>query len=183
MAYRNKLLKNKATGQDIRFLQTAADTDGELLEMESTYHSRSTEPPMHYHPNQDEEFTVLAGALTVRMNGQIRILHKGEVFLVARNTSHAMWNDSADKTIVNWKVKPALDSECFFETIYGLADDGKANKKGIPSLLQMSLTANRFSSVFRLSKPGLMIQKIVFGILTPIALLRGNKAVYKKYID
>ena len=66
MAYRNKIIRNVQLGQEIRFLQTAKDTDGTLLEMESTYHAASKEPPPHYHPHQEEDFTVVEGELHVR---------------------------------------------------------------------------------------------------------------------
>lgn len=183
MAYTNKILSNKLTGQDIHFLKTANDTNGELLEMETIYHSRSTEPPMHYHPLQEEYFTILSGELTVRIRGKLQALKAGEQLHIAPNTSHAMWNASNHKTIVHWKVLPALDTENLFETIYGLVNDGKTNNKGIPSLLQMAPTATRFSEVFRLSKPPYLIQKIIFSLLMPFAFISGKKAVYKKYLD
>lgn len=183
MAVTNKILSNHLTGQDVHFIQTAADTNGELLEMQTTYHSHSTEPPLHYHPQQEEYFTVLAGELTVRIHGNVKTLKPGEHLHIDKNTAHAMWNNSNQKTIVHWKVLPAMNTEQLFETIYGLVNDGKTNKKGIPSLLQMALTANRFANVFRVSKPPYIIQKIVFYGLTPFALLAGKKAVYKKYTD
>ena len=39
MAFKNKQISNPKTGQDIKFLQTAKDTNGKLLEMEATYNS------------------------------------------------------------------------------------------------------------------------------------------------
>lgn len=183
MAFINKILSNKITGQDIQFLKTANGTNGELLEMKTTHHSQSAEPPMHFHPLQEEYFTILSGELTVRIHGKMQTLKAGEQLHIPQNTSHAMWNVSNQKTIVHWKVFPALDTAQFFETIYGLVNDGKINNKGIPSLLQMALTATRFSNVFRLSKPHFIIQKIIFSLLTPFALMTGKKAVYKKYFD
>lgn len=183
MAIRNKILRNQLTGQDLRFIRTACDTNGELLEMESTYHSRSTEPPMHYHPQQQEYFTVLAGELSVRMDGKLKVLLPGDHLHIAKNTVHAMWNSSDQKTTVLWRVMPALDTEQLFETIYGLVSEGKTNAKGFPSLLQMALTANRFAGVFRLAKPPFVVQQMIFLMLTPFAWLTGKKAIYKKYID
>lgn len=37
MAFKNKQIKNPKTGQEIKFLLTAEDTDGKLLEMEALY--------------------------------------------------------------------------------------------------------------------------------------------------
>lgn len=183
MAYKNKVLINSLTGQDIRFLKTAKDTGGKYLEMETAYHSSSTEPPLHYHPRQSEEFDVLSGELTVKLNNSIHTLKEGDSICIHPAERHAMWNASAEKTIVCWKVIPAMNTENFLETLNGLIKDGKTNDKGVPGIFQISLTANKFSPVFRLARPSFFIQKIIFFILSPIAWLLGLRAVYKKYID
>src|SRR6476469_1284399 len=125
MAYKNKIISNKKTGQDIRFLQTSKDTNGTLLEMEAIFNAHSKEPVAHYHPVQEEDFIVLAGQLTVRINEQLKVLHVGDRLHIAPNVVHAMWNNSDEKAIVNWQVRPAIDSEHLFETMAGLAADGK----------------------------------------------------------
>lgn len=183
MAYKGKRISNPVTGQDLLFLQTATDTAGRLLEIESTYHAASKEPVAHYHPNQDEDFTVLQGVLTVRLNGTLRELKAGDALHIPKTAVHSMWNASAEKTVVNWKVRPALDTEHLLETGTGLAADGKLLQNGQPPLLQVALLAQRFSPVFRLAKPPILLQKILFALLAPVARLRGYHAVYQKYLD
>jgi quercetin dioxygenase-like cupin family protein len=183
MAYKNKTLTNKFSGQSFKFLQTAADTRGRLLEIETSWQPFAKEPPPHYHPCQEEDFVVISGELTVRINGHKKVLKQGERLHVAKRMVHSMWNDSAETTIVNWKVCPALDTENFLEMGIGLANDGKLNKKGMPHILQISLMANKFSKVFRLSSPPFFVQRVLFMLLTPVAYLAGYNAVYKKYID
>ena len=183
MAVRNKTIWNPKTGQGIRFIQTAKDTAGALLEMESTFAAKSKEPPAHYHPCQDEDFTVLSGELTVKIDGHVKTLRHGDNLLISRNTVHAMWNSSEGPTVVNWKVRPAMNSENLFETFTGLAADNKTNEDGVPGILQAALTVHAFSREFRLEKPSYLVQRVIFGILTPIAILLGYKPVYKKYLD
>ena len=183
MAYKNKYLYNPVTGQDFKFLQTSGDTQGKLLEMESTFNSRTIEPPPHYHPEQEEDFTILEGELQVKINGEKRILKKGDLLHIPAGTIHSMWSEYNGKTIVNWVIRPALNSEYFFETAVGLANSGKTNKKGMPGILQGSLMALHFHSVFRLAKPPMVIQKILFSILAPIARMFGYRPVYKEYIN
>jgi|SRR5688572_23776819 quercetin dioxygenase-like cupin family protein len=183
MAYKNKIIQNPKTGLDIRFLKTGNETNGLLLEMEAVYHARSQEPVLHYHPAQEEDFTILSGELTVRIHNEMRILRAGDKLHVPRGIKHAMWNNSDGKTRVNWKVSPAKNTEWFLETASGLARDGKLNEKGMPHILQVALMANRFSGIFRLVKPPFVIQKIVFTVLSPIAWISGYRATYKKYID
>jgi len=183
MAFKYKKVTNSKTGQSYTFLQTAADTQGQFLEMESSFAPHSPEPPLHYHPHQFEDFTILEGELTVKINGSLNILKKGEKLHIPANTPHSMWNNNSIKTTVNWKVQPALNSEHFFETFAGLANDHKTNAAGIPAFFQVVLTVNKFSDTFRMVKPPYLVQKLLFSLLTPVSLLLGYRAVYKKYLD
>ena len=183
MAYRNKQVSNPVNGQSILFLQTAKDSAGKILEMEASWQPHSQKPPDHYHPFQEEQFEVITGELTIKIDGQIILLKAGDWIQIGKNIPHAMWNDSNNVTVVNWKVFPAMNTEHLLELGMGLANDGKINKKGMPHILQIAVMANRFGDVFRLSKPPFVIQKIFFTILSPFAWLAGFKASYKKYID
>ena len=183
MAYRNKVIINPAGGIRIKFLQTASDTNGKSLEMEAAYNPGSKEPPQHYHPSQEEEFTIIKGEMTVRIDGQLKVLKQGDVLHISSNKSHSMWNNSAAESVVNWKVRPALNTENLLETFAGLAVDGKTDKRGAPKFLQSILIANNYTNVFRLSNPSYMLQRIIFLVLTPIAYMAGYKPVYKKYFS
>jgi mannose-6-phosphate isomerase-like protein (cupin superfamily) len=183
MAYKNKVILNPLTGHEMKFLQTAKDTNGKLLEIEATYHAASKPPAPHYHPAQDEVFTVLEGTLAVQVAGQLKQMHAGDILHIPRNTVHAMWNPFEAKTVVNWQVRPALNTEQFLETGTGLAADGKLNKNGMPPLLQVALLANHFAPVYRLPKPPFAVQRILFWLLTPIAYLKGYRATYAKYLE
>ncbi|WP_234735073.1 cupin domain-containing protein [Tellurirhabdus bombi] len=185
MAYQGKEIRNSVTGQTIRFVQTKADTKGQLLEMVSTYDKNSREPAPHYHPNQDEYFEVLEGELTVRLQGerQTLTLRPGRQLHISKNVVHAMWNESAQPTIVRWKTVPAMNTEYLLEITTGLANDGKTNASGIPGLLQVALMMPYFADVFRLAKPPRAVQKIVFGALAPLACVLGYRAFIQKYVD
>ncbi len=183
MAFRNKKISNSITGQDLEFIQVSKDTNGAYLEMQTTYNSKSQEPPAHYHPNQSEDFRVLSGQLTVRIDGQLKILHEGDTLHIPKNQVHSMWNNSDEKTQVYWKIHPALVTEYFLETVIGLSADGKTNENGVPGILQLALTAYKYSNEFRISKPPFFLQKILFLILTPFSYLLGFLPTYKKYLD
>jgi quercetin dioxygenase-like cupin family protein len=183
MAYPSKIVTNPITGQSIKFIQTGRDTQGLLLEMESTYQPHSTEPMPHFHPKQEEHFKVLSGSIHVRLNGELKVLNVGDTLNVPHNQVHSMWNPSEEKAVVNWQVQPALDTEYFLEIGMGLAQAGKVKADGMPNLLQSVVLVTRFKNVYRLAKPGPMVQKIVFSILAPLARLMGYRAVYKEYLD
>jgi quercetin dioxygenase-like cupin family protein len=184
MAYRNKVIINPMTGQEIRFLQTGKDTAGKLLEMEATYFMSSREPAPHYHPYQEEDFKVISGELSVRMGGgKVCTLKAGDRLHVSAGQVHSMWNTGNAKTVVNWQVRRALDTEYLLETMTGLAVDGKTNAAGMPGILQIALTAGKYGNVIRLAKPSPALQNILFSILRPLAWLLGYQSTYKKYLD
>ena len=183
MAYKGKVINNKKTGQQISFIQTSDDTGGELLEMESLFQPHSTEPVPHYHPFQEEFFTVLEGQITVRINGHLKLLKQGDKFHLKKNQVHSMWNHSNNIARVNWKVMPASDTEYFLENGVGIANEKKSSAKGTPSLLQVALLAKRFSHVYRVAKPPYHVQKILFTVLAPFSYLAGYRPCYRKFVD
>ena len=177
------MITNKQTGQTIRFLQTSDDTGGAYLEMESSFAPHSQEPIAHYHPKQEEDFVVLQGMISVRINCTVKRVHKGETLHIPANTAHSMWNDSNETAIVNWKVTPALTTEYLLETGMGLAKDGRLSKKGTPPLLQGLLLAEKYSDVYRVARPPYRIQSALVRLLKALAIMKGYKAVYPEYLD
>ena len=183
MAYKGKIISNKKTGQQIRFVQTSDDTGGELLEMESVFQPHSMEPVAHYHPFQEEDFVVLEGEISVRTKLGVQVLKQGDKIHVSKNQVHSMWNHSKNTARVNWKVMPASDTEYFLENGMGITNEKKTNDKGMPGLLQVALLASRFSHVYRIAKPPYAVQKILFTTLTPFSYLAGYRSFYKEFVD
>ncbi|RYD79813.1 MAG: cupin domain-containing protein [Sphingobacteriales bacterium] len=181
MAYTDKIIFNQKTGQLIKFMQTSNDTDGKLLEMNVTFTPQRLPPPMHHHPKQTESFRIILGSLSVNIYGKTLILTQGQTLEIPANVPHSMWNNSDVKTIVNWRVKPALQTEFLLETLTGLANDDRTNSLGVPCLLQKVLTARKYNDSLRLSNPPYFIQRILFALITPLALLCGYRADDKKY--
>ena len=86
------------------FRETARETGGELLEVESVYTRTSpSRPPAHYHPQQEERFEVLSGVLHVRVGDEERELREGDVLVVPPGTTHEMWTEEAG-TRMGWRT-------------------------------------------------------------------------------
>lgn len=183
MAYSGKVISNTCTGQSIKFVTTAEESQGDYLEMITEYAPYSLEPAAHYHPLQVEQFNVIEGELTLRLNGRVFTLVANETIEIPPNTIHAMWNASGSETVVHWKVIPALGTEYLLETAMGLAASGKTNDKGMPDLRQVALTMPKFKREYRLAKPAYVVQRCLFGIIDPVARLSGYKSTYPEYID
>ena len=74
MAQAGKVISNTAMAGTVKFIKTAADTGGALLEMEATYNTVVESVSEHFHPYQDEHIEVLAGMVSVHMGGAIESL-------------------------------------------------------------------------------------------------------------
>jgi quercetin dioxygenase-like cupin family protein len=168
-------------GERLLFCKTARDTNGELLEIEAYYLAHSSPPPEHYHPNQEERFQVISGEIRAKIGKQVSTYQAGDEFIVPAGVPHWMHNVSDEEGHVIWQTRPALKTEDFFETIWGLARDGKTNAAGVPNLLQVAVIAQEYESEFRLTKPPYGVQKVLFSVLAPIGRLLGYKAKYAKY--
>ena len=104
-------------GFRLELVQTAAETGGELLEMEATYSGTGGMPPEHLHPEQVEVFTVLEGAVRAIVNGEERRYQAGESFEVPAGAPHRMGAEGPTRT--RWEVRPAMRTAEFFERLHG----------------------------------------------------------------
>jgi quercetin dioxygenase-like cupin family protein len=108
-------------GMQLRLVQTAAETDGELLEMEATYSGDGGMPPMHLHPSQAERFEILEGSMRAIVGEEERVYGHGESFEVPAGTPHQM--GAQEPTRMRWEVRPAMRTAEFFERLYGEGPD------------------------------------------------------------
>ncbi len=177
MAQTGTTITNRA-GEQILFRQTAHDTNGALLEVEVQYRANAAPPPAHYHPLQEEHFSVLAGAIQTTIGGQTRTYLPGEEFVVPPGVAHAMHNTSAEPGRVLWQIRPALQTEALFEMLWGLASDGKTNHNGVPTLLQLAVLLHTYNREFRLCKPPYALQKIIWTLLAAIGRWKGYRSQY-----
>ena len=120
MPHAGQVLEGPA-GHRLRLVKTAAETEGELLEMEAAWGDSGILPPEHFHPNQSERFEVLEGAVRTIISGVERRYETGEVFDVPAGTPHQMTGDGEAR--VNWQVRPALRTAEFFERLYSGAGE------------------------------------------------------------
>ena len=162
------------------FRTTSRDNDGQMLEMEAIFHTKSKLPPDHYHPIQAERFEVLEGELWTRIDGHERVYGAGESFDVSPGVRHQMTNASTEvATRMLWRVTPALRTETYFETLFGLARDGKTS--GVQGLLHAALLLREYRAELRLASPPAFVQGPLFALLAPLARALGYRTWYPKY--
>ena len=127
----------------------------------------------HRHPGIVERFTALDGELTVKRSGKTTILRQGETATIEPNVWHDWWNATDRDVRVRVEVTPGARFLPMIETFFGLARLGYTDGSGMPHLLQQALSGREFSDVIVFRSPPLLVQRALFGVLTPIARLAG----------
>ena len=178
MAKAGDEISNPRTGQRMVFLQASAETNGGLPRNESYLPLAGDAEPEHVHPFQESGAEVISGSLRFRVGGEEISLEAGESITIPANTPHFFWNDGDEEAhFVGW-FRPALKIERFFESFFGLAQDGKLNEKGLPSILQLAVMVPHFGDEIRLTSPPWAVQKATFGALAPLGRLLGYRPEY-----
>lgn len=178
MAAKNKRIENPAQGDTIIFRRTAEDTGGELLEFDMLIEPVASGPPRHVHPNAEEYFEVLSGKVHAKIGDKTYHFDQGNSFTVSPGIAHAWWNEGNEQAKVKVRLRPATHMEEFLRTWYGLAKDGKMNDNGIPSIWQLAATSREYLDSVHLANPPLPVQKVLWGILSPIAKILGYQSDY-----
>ena len=99
-----------------------------------------------------------------------------------RGAAHVWGNPFDEPAAVDVALDPALDMETFFETWFGLANDGKVDlRTQMPSMLQMVLLAHDFRR--EITAPGLagLAARSTGRVLAPLARARGYRSRYARY--
>ena len=174
-------IRNPAIGHRITFLQTSAQTNGELLQILYVVEEPETEPaiPLHIHLQSLERVEVVTGQLGVILDGKRRVLGVGEETYIPQGTPHTFWNAGEEELQFITDVQPPGQLQTYWETVFGLAEDGKVGENGLPNLLQLAVVASLADS-YDPSVP-LPLMKAIISVLGGIGRLLGYKDHYPQY--
>jgi mannose-6-phosphate isomerase-like protein (cupin superfamily) len=136
----------------------------------------------HVHPTITERFRVVSGRLCVRVNGAESILGPGDEVTIKPGTAHDWWNAGDVEAQVVVEIDPARRFELMISTLFGLANDGLTNERGLPHLLQLAVIADEFRDVVEFTRPPRAVQRLVFGALARIGRVLGYRPVYDRYM-
>jgi len=176
MAYAGQVISNPVSGERIAFLRTAADTGGELLELELTLSPDGHVPGAHVHPSQTETFHVLEGTLAFRLGLRRIVAGPGDVVSVPAGAVHRFVNAGGGVARARVEVRPALAMEDLLETAVALAEAGETNRKGMPKPVALSLFVRRFEREVRAPFPPHAVVKAVTAPLAWIGRRRERAA-------
>jgi quercetin dioxygenase-like cupin family protein len=178
MAYAGQTIENPVSGERITFIQTSADTDGELLEVELELAADGAVPGAHIHPEQEERFEVIEGTMTFRMGLKKIVAGPGDVVTVPAGRVHAFKNAGDDTAKVRVQVRPALQMEQLFETTVALAEDGRTTGKGMPKPLDLALFVREYRREVKAPFPP---APVVRAMLAPLAWMATRKGHGERY--
>ncbi|MBA3807918.1 MAG: cupin domain-containing protein [Solirubrobacterales bacterium] len=158
-------IHNVRTGQRMHFLES----DGALLRIETHNPPTGVAEPEHVHPRQESRATVSSGTLLFTVDGVQRRVGPGETLTIPAGTPHYFVNDGSDEAVGIQEFRPALRTEELFRTLFGLAEQGKLDEHGMPSLLTLAALGPKFAEEVRATKPPWALQRIAFALLGPLA--------------
>lgn len=176
------VVENPVTGERGVARIGTAETNGELLIVDLYIRPGGAVIGEHVHPAIEERFTVLRGQVGFRLAGQEAIADLGKKLIVPAGMTHDWWNAGPEEALVRVEVRPAARFEAMIRNLFGLAQDGKVNRKGMPNLLQLAVFAREFDDVMRLTRPPRWVQRVLFGLLAPLARMLGYQGSYPEYM-
>lgn len=187
MSRNGDFYENRITGEFAVVLRGDEDSaPGESAIAHLTVKPHGAVAGEHVHPQITERFAVLSGTLGTRLKGVERVLQSGEDATVAPGVPHDWWNAGEEEASVLVWVAGSQEQRPRFvamiATIFGLANDGKTNAKGLPGPLQLALIAQEFGDVIRFTSPPAAVQRPLFAVLGGLGRLRGLRAVYPEYL-
>ena len=178
MAKAGDIIDNPVTGERIIVLQSGQETAGKLYAFELSMRPHGFVNAEHIHPKQEEAFEVTRGTIRFRINGQEMDSSTGQTVVIPAGTRHILWNASDEEASMTVWLRPALKTETAFETLFGLARDGKTNKRGLPNIFQTAvLLADYPETKVLLPSP----VQILLNLLTPLARWFGYRSSYPQY--
>ena len=177
-AHIGQTIQNPVSGERITFLQTAADTGGELLEFELELAPDGRVPGAHVHPEQEERFHVLEGTMRFRLGARTIVATAGDVVAVPAGRVHKFANGGDGLARARVEVAPALDMEGLLRTTVTLAEEGNVLRSGMPKPLHLALFVRRFRREVRAPFPPAAVVRAVTAPFAALARHRGHAARY-----
>ena len=181
MSRAGDVFENPVTGERVVVRVGSEESAGDLLVADLYVRSGGAVAGEHVHTRIEEWFTVRNGRVGFRIDGRETVAPHGQRMHVPTGTAHDWWNAGEEEAHIVVEVRPGARFEEMILNLYGLAQDGKTDGRGMPSLLQAALFAREFEDVLRFTKPPLVVQRLLFAALSPIARVLGYRGSYPEY--
>lgn len=145
MARAGDQIENPLTGERLTFRLTAAETDGQLLELDSLWTRPGHRVLEHIHPSMQERWEVISGTARFRIGDEEIVAAVGESVTAPAGVSHLAWNPGDEVVHVRIQLRPALRWETFIERMFALTQDAHAEGQPAPDQSAMVELLREFS--------------------------------------
>ena len=137
--------------------------------------------PLHIHLESEERFEVQKGKLGVIVgkDKSKNTLIVGEAIVIPPGTPHTFWNAGAEDLHFITDITPPGKFQTYWETVFGLACDGKENSQGLPNIWQLMVLAQIADSYPPDAPPAVL--KIIIAICGGVGRLLGYRVAYPQY--
>lgn len=180
MAHAGKEIRSTQLGLRMIFRETASDTNGEALRLDVFVDPDRAILGKHMHPLQEERIEVVAGGLRGEVGGEPKALAPGDISAIPPGTMHHWASEPGPETHLRLQFQPALRTEVVFETLLGLASDGKVRRNGMPRFLQASVFIAEYGEELYFPIPGPIKKAMAVGV-APVARRLGHRPSYPQY--
>lgn len=183
MAQRGDMYENRVTGERAVVLSGDDDGDGQTVLVHLTVSPGGAVVGEHVHPGIEERFRVMSGTLGVRLDGEELGLGAGEEAVAPAGVPHDWWNaGQGDAEVLVELAPPDPRFAQLIATLFGLANAGRTNAKGMPGPLQLAVIGREFDDVIRFTSPPPAVQRVALPVLGALGRARGYRGVYPEYL-
>jgi mannose-6-phosphate isomerase-like protein (cupin superfamily) len=176
MQNKQQILYMTPIGMVCTVVKSAAQTNGQSLEMEWRLQPYTGGTPVHIHPTAKETYKVLEGQLEVYLQGRWRLLTAGEELAIPEGAPHTFRNPTGNTTRVYNTHAPALHFAEYFTGLRNIVQ--KLSHRGTKKLAMNLNTATHVCMLMKKHRQELVAVKpprLVVSLLNLVGKLRGLK--------
>jgi mannose-6-phosphate isomerase-like protein (cupin superfamily) len=177
---------NPPCRQKIVVRTPAADTGGRRSVLDLYVMPGGFAADFHQHPYSVERFTLVRGRLRVHVAGRDEILSEtGQTLAVPPRVTHRFFSAADTEetfAVVEFTNRAERFENLLLRQLFGLAQDGLTDERGLPNALQTAATMLEFSDVLRFTSRPWPVQRALFAALVPVARMRGYRGCNPEYL-
>lgn len=183
MSRSGQVSENPATGERVVMLTDPEAHPERVLVAHLHIEPGGRVAAAHRHPAIRERFHVLGGEVGFLLGEREATLGPGEEAEVPAGTLHDWWQVGEEPADVVVEVDPGDRFGEMVGTMFGLAREGKVDRRGLPHPLQLAVTAHAYRDVMVLASPPAWVQGLAFGLLAPLGRALGRRPSYPEHLS
>jgi hypothetical protein len=184
-------VENPVMGQRTLIVRLPSESGGAsyVLEYYNRPYTGKGAQPIHFHLTYTERFEILSGAAKYQLGKEEHRAEAGSLVVLPPRIAHLHpWSDSDEELHVRQTVEANPSdltglNACINTgiTLCGLARDGKVGKDGLPSMLQLAVSAQSTMPVTYGAGMPTGVQRVLVGLLAVLGKTAGYRTSYPEY--